>query len=134
MRFRGIPWASLNPPPRWSLGTVFKRTPADRTTRRVEPVLSAVSAAPANSQQPIYTPRAGRAADHPAKLERDNRQAMSNQHEQNEELTRSAYDWFNREKEPPPIWLPDGEFINAREDPDHATYRGIDAIRKQHEG
>jgi ketosteroid isomerase-like protein len=51
-----------------------------------------------------------------------------------EDLVRSAYAWFSREKEPPPIWLPDGEFINAREDPDHATYRGIDAIRKQHQG
>jgi ketosteroid isomerase-like protein len=48
--------------------------------------------------------------------------------------TRFGYEWFNREKEPPPTWLPDGEFINAREDPDHATYRGIDAIRKQHQG
>jgi ketosteroid isomerase-like protein len=51
-----------------------------------------------------------------------------------EELVRWAYDWFNREKEPPPNWLPDGEFVNSREDPDHATYRGIDAIRKQHRG
>jgi ketosteroid isomerase-like protein len=51
-----------------------------------------------------------------------------------EDLVRSAYAWFNREKEPPPIWLPDGEFINARDDPDHAIYRGIDAIRKQHQG
>jgi ketosteroid isomerase-like protein len=59
---------------------------------------------------------------------------MSTQSERTEELTRFAYDWFNREKEPPPIWLPDGEFINAREDPDHATSRGIDAIRKQNQG
>jgi ketosteroid isomerase-like protein len=51
-----------------------------------------------------------------------------------EELVRWGYDWFNREKEPPPNWLPDGEFVNAREDPDHATYRGIDAIRKQNQG
>ena len=51
-----------------------------------------------------------------------------------EELARWGYDWFNREREPPPNWLPDGEFVNAREDPDHATYRGIDAIRKQHQG
>ena len=40
-----------------------------------------------------------------------------------EELIRWAYAWFNREREPPPTWLPDGEFVNAREDPDHATYR-----------
>jgi ketosteroid isomerase-like protein len=49
-------------------------------------------------------------------------------------LVRWGYEWFNREKAPPPTWLPDGEYINAREDPDHATYRGIDAIRRQHQG
>jgi ketosteroid isomerase-like protein len=63
---------------------------------------------------------------------RDTERAMSDKSA--EDLVRSGYDWFNREKEPPPTWLPDGEFVNAREDPDHATYRGIDAIRKQHEG
>ena len=51
-----------------------------------------------------------------------------------EDLVRFGYDWFNREHEPPPTWHPDGEFINAREDPDHAVHRGIDAIRKQHQG
>jgi len=51
-----------------------------------------------------------------------------------EELVRFGYEWFNREREPSPTWLADGEFINAREDPDHAVYRGIDAIRKQHQG
>jgi ketosteroid isomerase-like protein len=45
-----------------------------------------------------------------------------------------GYEWFNREREPPPDWHVDGEFINAREDPDHSTYRGIDAIRRQHQG
>jgi len=54
--------------------------------------------------------------------------------ERTEELLRWGYEWFNREKSPPPTWLDDGEFINSREDPDHATYRGIDAIRKQHQG
>ena len=54
--------------------------------------------------------------------------------QENEELIRDGYEWFNTKKEPPPVWLPDGEFINSREDPDHAVYRGIDAIRKQHEG
>jgi ketosteroid isomerase-like protein len=53
---------------------------------------------------------------------------------ENEALTRSAYEWFNREREPPPTWLEDGEFVNAREDPDHATYRGIAAITSQHKG
>jgi|SRR5215212_6799653 len=51
-----------------------------------------------------------------------------------EDLYRSGYDWFNREREPPPTWHPDGEFVNAREDPDHQIYRGIEAIRKQHQG
>ncbi|HEX6651973.1 MAG TPA: nuclear transport factor 2 family protein [Thermoleophilaceae bacterium] len=51
-----------------------------------------------------------------------------------EKLIRWGYAYFNREHEPPPTWLPDGEFVNAREDPDHATYRGIEAIRKQHQG
>jgi len=51
-----------------------------------------------------------------------------------EELVRWGYDWFNREREPPPTWLADGEFVNSREDPDHATYRGIDAIREQNQG
>ena len=51
-----------------------------------------------------------------------------------EELVRSGYEYFNREREPSPMWLPDGEFINSREDPDHATYRGIEAIRKQRQG
>src|ERR1051325_9271275 len=54
--------------------------------------------------------------------------------QENEDLTRFSYEWFNREKEPPPTWLPDGEFINSREDPDHTVYRGIDAIRKQNQG
>jgi ketosteroid isomerase-like protein len=51
-----------------------------------------------------------------------------------EELIRWAYAYFNREHEPPPNWHPDGVFVNSREDPDHATYSGIEAIRKQHQG
>jgi ketosteroid isomerase-like protein len=51
-----------------------------------------------------------------------------------EEVIRSGYAHFNREHEPPPTWLPDGEFVNSREDPDHATYSGIEAIRAQHQG
>lgn len=31
-----------------------------------------------------------------------------------DELVRWGYAWFNREREPPPTWLPDGEFVNAR--------------------
>jgi ketosteroid isomerase-like protein len=41
-----------------------------------------------------------------------------------------GYEWFNRKRALPPTWLPDGEFINAREDPDHAVFRGIDAISR----
>jgi len=51
-----------------------------------------------------------------------------------EDLTRLGYAWFNEEREPPPWWLPDGEYINSTADPDHATYHGIDAIREQHQG
>jgi ketosteroid isomerase-like protein len=51
-----------------------------------------------------------------------------------EELVRWGYAYFNREHGPPPTWHPDGEFVNAREDPDHATYSGIEAIRAQHQG
>jgi ketosteroid isomerase-like protein len=48
---------------------------------------------------------------------------------QNEELVRAGYEWFNREHEPAPTWHPEGEYINASEDPDHAVHRGIEAIR-----
>jgi ketosteroid isomerase-like protein len=51
-----------------------------------------------------------------------------------EDLISWGYAWFNREREPPPTWRPDGEFVNAREDPDHATYQGLEAITKQHQG
>jgi ketosteroid isomerase-like protein len=54
--------------------------------------------------------------------------------QENEALVRFGYDWFNREKEPPPTWLPDGEFVSSRDDPDHGVFRGIDAIRAQHRG
>jgi hypothetical protein len=47
----------------------------------------------------------------------------------NEEVVRLGYEEFNREKAPPRSWLPDGEFINAPEDPGHAIYRGTDVIR-----
>jgi ketosteroid isomerase-like protein len=50
--------------------------------------------------------------------------------QENVDLVREGYEWFNREKEPPPTWLADGEYINAPEDPDHAVHRGIDAIRR----
>jgi ketosteroid isomerase-like protein len=52
----------------------------------------------------------------------------------NADIVRAAYEEFNREKRTPSAWLPDGEYVNAREDPDHAVYRGIDAIRRQNQG
>ena len=75
----------------------------------------------------VFHVRDGRVAR--ARLYQDTEEALGF-----EELVRWAYAHFNREREPPPTWHPDGEFVNAREDPDHATYRGIDAIRKQHQG
>ena len=43
----------------------------------------------------------------------------------------AAYEWANREQRVArDFWHPDGEYINSREDPDHATYRGIEAIEK----
>src|SRR6478752_4769052 len=47
-------------------------------------------------------------------------------------LTRVAYEWFNRKKQPPPMWLPDGEFINSRKDPDHGAYGWFDAYPDLH--
>jgi ketosteroid isomerase-like protein len=44
---------------------------------------------------------------------------------------RSGYQRGSRDKAPPADWWhPDGEYVNAREDPDHATYRGLEAITK----
>ena len=50
-----------------------------------------------------------------------------------EDLIRGAYESLNREKggSTEELWHADGEFINAREDPDHATHRGVGAIRAQ---
>jgi ketosteroid isomerase-like protein len=48
-----------------------------------------------------------------------------------EDLVRSAYEAFNREKQAfPQLWHPDGEYINSRDDPDHGIRRGIDAIKE----
>jgi hypothetical protein len=55
--------------------------------------------------------------------------------EEIEAFVRSAYEAVNREKRAVPEWWhPDGEFINSREDPDHAVYRGFEAIARQHAG
>jgi ketosteroid isomerase-like protein len=48
-----------------------------------------------------------------------------------EDWLRSGYERGSREKAPPEDWWhPDGEYVNSREDPDHATYRGLEAIRR----
>jgi ketosteroid isomerase-like protein len=52
-----------------------------------------------------------------------------------EEFIRRGYDRINAEHEASlDFWHPDGEFVNSPLDPDHATYRGIDAIAEQHAG
>src|SRR4029077_11564985 len=48
-----------------------------------------------------------------------------------EDSLRSGYERGSREKAPPEDWWhPDGEYVNSTDDPDHATYRGLAAIRK----
>ena len=43
----------------------------------------------------------------------------------------ASYEWGNRERAfARDWWHPDGEYVNTREDPDHATHRGIEAIEK----
>jgi ketosteroid isomerase-like protein len=51
-----------------------------------------------------------------------------------EDLIRLGYESFNRGEGPSEeFWLADGEFVNSRDDPDHATHSGIDAIRAQNQ-
>jgi hypothetical protein len=43
----------------------------------------------------------------------------------------ASYEWGKRERKlARPWWHDDGEYVNSREDPDHATYRGVEAIEK----
>ena len=56
--------------------------------------------------------------------------------EQNIEFVLDAYARFNAgEVRKPELWFwnPDGEYHAAREDPDSAIHRGIDAITRQYE-
>jgi ketosteroid isomerase-like protein len=49
--------------------------------------------------------------------------------EENVELVLAAYKWGDRHQSlARNRWHPDGEYVNSREDPDHATFRGLDAI------
>jgi ketosteroid isomerase-like protein len=51
--------------------------------------------------------------------------------QENVEFVLAAYEWGNRERRLARAWWhPDGEYVNAREDPDHATHRGVEAIDK----
>ncbi len=51
--------------------------------------------------------------------------------QQNVEFVLASYEWGNREQRlAVDWWHADGEYVNSRKDPDHATYRGIDAIEK----
>ena len=51
--------------------------------------------------------------------------------DQNVELVIAAYEWINRKGTVPAhAWHLDGEYVNSRDDPDHATYRGHEAIEQ----
>jgi ketosteroid isomerase-like protein len=51
--------------------------------------------------------------------------------QENVDFVLGSYEWVNNEqKVAVDWWHSDGEYVNAREDPDHATYRGLDAIEK----
>jgi ketosteroid isomerase-like protein len=61
-------------------------------------------------------------------LARDTARAMS---QENVERALAAYEAGNRERKLALDWFhSDGEYVNSREDPDHATHRGIEAIEK----
>jgi ketosteroid isomerase-like protein len=51
--------------------------------------------------------------------------------QENVDRVLACYAWGNRERKfARPWWHEDGEYVNAREDPDHATYRGVEAIER----
>src|SRR3954462_5511161 len=51
--------------------------------------------------------------------------------QQNVDFVLASYEWGNRERAlAKDWWHPDGEYVNASEDPDHATYRGYEAMDK----
>jgi uncharacterized protein len=53
--------------------------------------------------------------------------------QENVKIVRDAYARYNAGERIPELWFwhPDAEYHAAREDPDSAVHRGIDAIRKQ---
>jgi hypothetical protein len=49
--------------------------------------------------------------------------------QENVDFVLASYEWGHRERKfPRDFWHPDGEYVNSHEDPDHATYRGFEAI------
>jgi ketosteroid isomerase-like protein len=51
--------------------------------------------------------------------------------QENIDFVLASYEWANGEQRVARDWWhPHGEYINSREDPDHATYPGIEAIEK----
>ncbi len=50
-----------------------------------------------------------------------------------EDFIRSAYRRFNDGEKVPPddLWHADSEYVNSSDDPDPATHRGLEAVRKQ---
>lgn len=57
---------------------------------------------------------------------------MSEQNmDENVKFVLESYEWGNRERKfAQDWWHADGEWINSREDPDHAIHRGTQAIEK----
>ena len=58
---------------------------------------------------------------------------MAAMSQENVEIVRDAYARYNAGERSPELWFwhPDAEYHAAREDPDSAVHRGIDAIRQQ---
>jgi ketosteroid isomerase-like protein len=53
--------------------------------------------------------------------------------EEIEDFILSAYRRFNQGEKVPPadLWHADAEYVNSSDDPDPATHRGLEAVRKQ---
>jgi ketosteroid isomerase-like protein len=51
--------------------------------------------------------------------------------QENTDRVLASYEWGNRERKLARAWWhDDGEYLNASEDPDHAAYRGVDAVER----
>ena len=60
--------------------------------------------------------------------------SQENVEEQNVRFVRDGYARFNAGERVPELWFftPDAEYHAAREDPDSAIHRGLDAVRRQY--